>query len=57
MKELPQDVGDNPHLAALQNIIYDDDPNIVAESLNVKINLLRNKAMNDCRSIRIILSI
>ena len=35
MKDLPEDVNTNPHLAALQNVIYDEDPVVVAESLNV----------------------
>jgi len=36
MKELPADIESNPHLVALQNIIYDEEPEKLAESLNVK---------------------
>jgi hypothetical protein len=37
MKEIPKDMESNPHLAALQNIIYDEDPETLAENLNVHI--------------------
>lgn len=35
LKELPKDIESNPHLVALQNIIYDEEPEKLAESLNV----------------------
>jgi hypothetical protein len=39
MKELPADIESNPHLMALQNIIYDEEPEKLAETLNVTNNL------------------
>ena len=47
MKDVPENISDNPHLEALQNIIYDEDPDIVAESLNVYLFQFRNKVMKD----------
>lgn len=47
MKELPKDIEGNPHLTALQNIIYDEDPETLAENLNVHGLPLRNKETSD----------
>jgi hypothetical protein len=35
MKEIPQDFEKNPHLKALQQMIYDDEPRTVADKMNV----------------------
>ena len=35
MKEVPKDVDSNQYLSGLQNLIYDEDPDKLAESLNV----------------------
>ena len=35
MKELPEDVESNEHLAALQTFVEDEDPTEMAEDLNV----------------------
>lgn len=35
MKDIPKNYEENEHLAALQSIIYDEDPEVLAENLNV----------------------
>jgi hypothetical protein len=48
MKDLPKDIESNPHLIALQNLIYDEDPDKLADNLNVQSWLIcRNKAIKD----------